>query len=122
MLAITAAKHYYFAYGDHAEEHLIVPSTLINDSDEPFALTIQPVASPAEVQPALVERPQIPYVWVSGSAIHVQGQNTDEWITVFDVFGRCHWHQPAMLNVIDGLERNQIYIVVVGNHVTKVAL
>lgn len=119
--AVTAASTYYVPTPKRAIDYTVRPTTMTMAPIESFALTIH--AAPAVVEEMeIFDRGQVPQVVVHDGAIHIMGDNHDKWVQIYDVYGMLYYQRPGVDNVIDGLPSNRVYIVLVGDHASKVCL
>lgn len=115
-MAITAADNYYFPIPDHQVDFIVVPTNMIKDCDDKFAISI----GTSGVEEAIEE--QHPNIHVIDGTIYISGDNHGKWTTVYDVYGNLYYQRPSINNVIGDLPRNKVYIVIVGKYVKKVFL
>ena len=119
LIAVTAAAHYYAPSPRREVNYTVVPTNMIRPATEASELvTLLPAAITEPVHEELTE----PQVVVHDGAIHIKGDNHGSWIHIYDAYGMLYYQRPALEGIIDGLPRNRVYIVIVGNHATKVAL
>lgn len=115
-MAITAADNYYFPIPDHQVDFIVVPTNMIKDCDDKFAISI----GTSGVEEVIEE--QHPNIHVIDGTIYISGDNHGKWTTVYDVYGNLYYQRPSINNVIGDLPRNKVYIVIVGKYVKKVFL
>jgi len=121
LVALTAADRYYLPIDDHAVEYLIVPTDLIyDDEDDELALTVMPAA----IEELDTDPVPHPVITAACGTIYISGDNYGKWLYIYDMYGRLWYQRPSVTNClgIDGLPRNRVYIVRVGDYVRKVLL
>lgn len=119
MMAMTTADHYYLPVGDHEAEYVIVPTDGVNDSEEIMPVTVKAPVAPSD---DLENKLHHPLIYALGGVLHIEGDNHGTWTTVYDMYGRRYYERPSVEGQIITLDRNRVYIVIVGNYVKKVFL
>ncbi len=115
-MALTAADAYYFLIPDHAATHVVVPTNMINDCDETMTITVGVTPVPEVLDD------EHPTIHAIDGTIYITGDNHGKWTTVYDCYGNLYYQRPSINNVIGDLPRGRVFIVIVGDYVTKVAL
>ena len=112
-------EHYYLPVGDHEAEYVIVPTDGVNDSEEIMPVTVKAPVAPSD---DLENKLHHPLIYALGGVLHIEGDNHGTWTTVYDMYGRRYYERPSVEGQIITLDRNRVYIVIVGNYVKKVFL
>ena len=105
--------------GDHEAEYVIVPTDGVNDSEEIMPVTVKAPVAPSD---DLENKLHHPLIYALGGVLHIEGDNHGTWTTVYDMYGRRYYERPSVEGQIITLDRNRVYIVIVGNYVKKVFL
>lgn len=119
MMALTTADHFYLPVSEHQAEFVIVPTNGISDADDVVPIT---VAAPAVGHDQMVADRVHPDIYVIDGVLHIDGDNHGTWTTIYDIYGRLYYERPSNDGQVITLDRNRVYIVIVGNYVTKVFL
>lgn len=115
LVALTAADHYYVPITAEGATYDIVPTDMMNDAEatrvvlEPTAVTSVPTDA------------DLPEVYGRDGAIHIHGNTHGAMVTVFDMYGRLCFRRATNGDEVITLDKG-IYVVLVGNHPTKVRL
>ena len=117
-IAVTAAERYHVPLGQRTTTYVIAPTNLINEAEQAMVVDVVPPV-PAAIEDIGSPKPTV--VAIDG-VIHVEGDNYGTWTRVYDVYGMLHYERPSVDGIIAGLQQGRVYIVVVGNHVTKLIL
>ncbi|MCQ2291129.1 MAG: leucine-rich repeat domain-containing protein [Muribaculaceae bacterium] len=115
QIALTAADYYYVPITAEGAEYTIVPTDMMNDAD-PTTVIIEPSA----VKNVIADY-DLPKVYGRDGAIHIHGNTHGDMVTVFDMYGRLCFRRHTNGDEVITLDKG-IYIVLVGNHPTKVRL
>lgn len=119
LMAMTTADHYYLPVSDHPAEYVIVPTDGITDCDDVTPVTVNAPMAPADEM--LAEKTH-PLIHVVNGTLHIEGDNHGTWTTIYDMYGRLYYERKSNDGQIVTLDRNRVYIVVVGDYVKKVVL
>ncbi len=115
QVALTAADYYYVPITAESTEYFIVPTDMMNDAE-----ATRVVVAPSGVK-NLTDEQAMPIVYGRDGAIHIHGNVNGQMVTVFDMYGRLCFRRPANGNEVITLDGG-VYVVLVGNHPTKVRL
>lgn len=116
LLAVTAADGYYLPITAQSVTYTVVPTNMLCDGD---ALTY--TVAPTAIESIEAEKSH-PVVTASSGTIFISGDNYGTWTWVYDVYGNLYYERPSVCGEICDLPRGRVYIVRVGNYVTKVSL
>ncbi|MBQ9466381.1 MAG: leucine-rich repeat domain-containing protein [Muribaculaceae bacterium] len=120
-VAVTAAPRYYLPQGEIAETYTIVPTVMMSDL-EPVAYTVPAAPVVTGVSDEMYPAAE-PQVVVHDGTVYINNLPHEGWVRVFDAYGRQYYERPAaQVTNIGNLPENRVYIVMVGNHATKIAL
>lgn len=120
LLAVTAADNYYLPTPPVDTEYAIAATNLIRESEDMLPCTLTPeVTTAVEEVPEWARRPEIV---AHAGAIHISGDRNGTWTMVCDIYGHIYYRHPTLECFIDNLPQGQVYVVVVGDVVEKVAL
>ncbi len=116
LLAVTAADGYYLPVTAQSVTYTVIPTNMLSDGD-PLTYTVAPTAI------GDIEAEQShPVVTASSGTIFIKGDNYGTWTWVYDVYGNLYYERPSVCGEICDLPRGRVYIVRVGNYVTKISL
>lgn len=115
QVALTAADYYYVPITAEGAEYYIVPTDMMNDAE-----ATRVVIQPAAVKNVTDDR-DVPTVYGRDGAIHIHGNTYGQMVTVFDMYGRLCFRRPSNGDEVITLDSG-VYVVLVGNHPTKVRL
>ena len=119
LMALTTAEHYYLPFSDHEAEYVIVPTNGISDADDAMPIVVKAPITGIE---DLIEDHAHPNIYALDGVLHIEGDNYGTWTTIYDMYGRLYYERPSVEGQVISLQRNRIYIVIVGNYVKKVML
>lgn len=121
MVALTAAPRYYVPQGEMPEAYTIVPTVLTGDL-EAVAYTVPAAPVVTGVSDEMYPLGE-PRVVVHDGNVYINGLPHDGWVRVFDIYGQLYFERPAaQVTTIGNLPSCRAYIVMVGNHATKISL
>lgn len=115
LVALTAADFYYVPITAEGAEYYIVPTNMMNDAE-----ATKVVIAPSAVKDVTDDR-DLPTVYGRDGSIYIHGNTHGEMVTVFDMYGRLCFRRATNGDEVITLDRG-IYVVLVGNHPTKVRL
>ncbi|MDO4510942.1 MAG: leucine-rich repeat domain-containing protein [Bacteroidales bacterium] len=115
LIALTAADYYYVPITAEGATYTIVPTDMMNDA-EPTAVVIEPSA----INDVIADY-ALPKVYGRDGAIHIHGNTHGQMVTVFDMYGRLCFRRHSNGDEVITLDRG-IYVVLVGDHPTKVRI
>ncbi len=121
VVAITAAPRFYLPTVAIDEQYTIVSNVMFADIDE--VEHIVPALAPATVTGDEIYPLAAPEVYSMDGTIYINNLQHEGWVRIYDVYGTLHLERPAaqVMN-IGNLPSSRVYIIVIGDHATKVAL
>lgn len=115
LIALTAADYYYVPVATEATTYTIVPTDMMHDADA-TQLVVEPTGIHEVTDAAL-----LPVVYGKEGAVHIHGNTAGQMVSVFDMFGRLCFRRHSNGDEVISLNSG-VYVVLVGDHATKVRL
>ena len=124
LIGVTAAEHIYLPIARRDVDYFITPTTH-TAMGAPLSVRVKHnsfVPSQAEDILEDIENRSEPLIYASGGVIYITGDNHNEWISIYDVYGTLWYYRPAITGNIGTLPAGKVYIVRVGDTVKKILL